>query len=429
MHVIIIGNGIAGITTATELRKRDKKTKITVISGESEYFYSRPALMYIYMRDMKLRDTQPYEKKFFKKQKINLVKDWVTSIDFEQKRLSLEGSSDLEYDYLVLALGSKANKFGWPGQDLPGVQGFVNLQELEELERRTENMNENNRVVVVGGGLIGVEVAEMMARRNIPCTFLVREETFWNVALGPGEGRMIQEEILEHGIDLRMQTNLKEIRPGENGEVAAIQTAETEEVIDCQVVVLAAGVSPNAELVKNTALEVDRGIKVDKQMKTNIEGVYACGDVAQQPPSTDGGRPVIEALWYTGKMHGPVVAENILGGQAVYDRGIWYNSAKFFEIDYHTYGLVGHNLPGEKEWYFRVPGERKSIRIVHRDNKVIGFNLLGIRYRDAVCRQWIEKEKSLDEVINNLHEANFDGEFYQKYETMFKEEYFKGQAS
>ncbi len=428
MHVAIIGNGIAGITTANELRKRDKKLKITIISGESDYMYSRPALMYIYMRDMTFQNTQPYEKKFWKKQKYNLVQDWVTEIDFNTKTLKLKSTADITYDKLVLATGSKANKFGWPGQDLPGVLGFTNLAELEELEERTAGMGQDNRVVVVGGGLIGIEVAEMMHRRKIPCTFLVREETFWNVALGPDEGRMVQEEIDDHHIDLRMQTELKQINAGPDGQVTSVETNKGE-TIDCQVVVLTAGVSPNIDLVKDTDLEVERGIKVNRQLATNITDVYAVGDCAQHPPKTEGGRPIIEALWYTGIMHGKVLAENIMGGQAEYDRGIWYNSAKFFEIDYHTYGLVGHRLEGEQEFYFRVPGERKSIRIIHVDNKVVGFNLLGIRYRDAVCRKWIAEERSLAYVMENLHEANFDGEFHKKYEAIFKDHYAREVAS
>jgi len=423
MNVAIIGNGIAGITVATELRKHDKSLAITVISGESEFLYSRPALMYIYMRDMKLKDTQPYEKKFWKKQKINLVQAWVEEIDYEEKRLNLQGHAPISYDKLVLALGSKGNKFGWPGQDLADVQCFTSLQELELLEQRTAKMGRDNRVAIVGGGLIGIEVAEMMFQRKLPCSFVVREDTYWDLALSAEEGRMVEEEIRDHAIDLHMGTNLTRINADGADKVVSIDTDKTN-TIDCDLVLLTAGVSPNLNLVKDTQLKTERGIVVNPNLETNIKDVYACGDCAQINRKNQ--RPQIEALWYTGIMHGKVVAKNILGGNEKYDRGIWYNSAKFFSIDYHTYGFVGHDLPDEKDLYYRVPNQRKSIRITYQPDKVIGFNILGIRYRDNVCRKWIAEERSLDYVIAHLQEANFDGEFHDRFEGFVKTEYRGG---
>ena len=424
MDVVIVGNGVAGVTTATELRKKDPSLNITLISGETLYHYSRPALMYIYMRDMKLKHTEPYEKSFWKKQRIHLVHDWVTDFKFDQKKLVLKDSSPITYGKLVLAVGAKGRRYGWPGQDLPGVLSFTNLQELDQMEARTAKVSKNFRTVIVGGGLIGIEVAEMMACRRIPTTFLVREQTYWSLALSPEEGRLIQEETLEHGIDLKMETELSSIQPNEQGEVGSITTSRGE-TIPCNMVVLTAGVAPNIEQFKDTRLKTDRGIQVDRKFKTNIPDVYACGDCAEIAPALRKGRPDIELLWYTGKMHGKVVAENILGGNISYDRGIWYNSAKFFSIDYHTYGQVNQNVRGEKEIYYQVPGKKQSIRIVYLPKRVIGFNTLGIRFRHYVCEEWINEKRSIDYVLEHLPEANFDPEFFETFESEVKKWYEK----
>jgi len=121
--IVIIGNGVAGITCARNIRK-GCTANITVISAETDYHYSRTALMYIYMGHMRYEDTKPYEDFFWKKNKINLLNRFVTHIDLGQKQLSFSNGEHIKYDILVLALGSKPNKFGWPGQDLKGVQGL-----------------------------------------------------------------------------------------------------------------------------------------------------------------------------------------------------------------------------------------------------------------------------------------------------------------
>jgi len=119
-HIAIIGNGISGVTVARHIRKLSDK-KITIISAETEYFFSRTALMYVYMGHMKFEHTEPYEDWFWEKNRIALKKGFVKTIDTSNKMLHFAEGDTLKYDRLVLATGSKPNKFGWPGQDLEGV--------------------------------------------------------------------------------------------------------------------------------------------------------------------------------------------------------------------------------------------------------------------------------------------------------------------
>ena len=137
MHVVILGNGITGITCARHIRKKSDH-RITVISAETDYFYSRTALMYIYMGHMKYEHTKPYEDSFWKKNRIDLVRAWIEKIDTGSKKLIAADGREYPYDKLVLATGSASNKFGWPGQDLPGVQGLYSYQDLEALQANTQ---------------------------------------------------------------------------------------------------------------------------------------------------------------------------------------------------------------------------------------------------------------------------------------------------
>ena len=202
-HIVIIGNGISGVTAARHIRKNSDK-QITIISAETEYFFSRTALMYVYMGHMEFQHTQPYENWFWEKNNINLIQGFVTNIDTDNNSLTLKDNTILSYDKLIIATGSKPNKFGWPGQDLKGVMGMYHKQDLEQLEEFAPNNEVCKRAVIVGGGLIGIELAEMLRSRNIPVTFLVREKSFWGGVLPSGESEMINRHIKEHHIDLRL---------------------------------------------------------------------------------------------------------------------------------------------------------------------------------------------------------------------------------
>lgn len=416
MKIAIIGNGIAGITAARWIRKLDDSAQITVISEEGDYFFSRTALMYIYMGHMRLRDTQPYEPWFWEKNRINLLRGRVETVDFEYKLLKIKDQTNFHYDKLIIATGSKSNKFGWAGQDLDGVHGLYHLQDLAAMERHSATGI--NRAVVVGGGLIGIEMAEMFHSRHIPVTFLVREKSFWNNILPAEESAMINRHIFEHGIDLRLGAELDTIFDDNNdGKADAIQIKNGDK-LPCQFVGLTVGVSPNVDFLKTTPLSINRGIKVNDCLETNQPDVYAIGDCAELEKPQLGRRP-IEAIWYTGKMMGETVAYNIVGKRVKYNPGLWFNSAKFFDIEYQVYGDIRATKPDEHDTiYWEHADGKHAIRINFDRNTegVVGFNLMGIRYRHEVCEKWIKEGAKVETVLQNLGLANFDPEFYKEYE-------------
>ncbi|MEC3906810.1 FAD/NAD(P)-binding oxidoreductase [Tamlana sp. 2201CG12-4] len=425
-HIVIIGNGISGVTAARHIRKLSDK-KITIVSAETDYFFSRTALMYVYMGHMKFEHTQPYENWFWEQNKINLKKGYVKSVDTKNKALHFTSGDKLSYDKLIIATGSKPNKFGWPGQDLNGVMGMYHKQDLENLEKYAPNNKVCKRAVIVGGGLIGIELAEMLSSRSIPVTFLVREDSFWNGVLPTGESAMINRHIKNHHIDLRLGTNLKEIVSDENGKVRSVIIQETGEEIACDVVGLTAGVSPNIDFIKASEIETGRGIKVNHYLETNIPNVYAIGDCAEQKESIGQRRP-IEAVWYTGRMMGETVAQSICGNRIEYKPGHWFNSAKFLDIEYQTYGWV-FSKPRENESHFhwKHQDDTKCITVCYNTitNKFLGINTFGIRMRHETFDKWLTEEKSVDYVINHLSEANFDPEFYSHYEAEILSAYNK----
>jgi NAD(P)H-nitrite reductase large subunit len=421
--VVIIGNGISGITAARNIRKRSDHS-ITVISGETDHFFSRTALMYIYMGHMKYEHTKPYEDWFWKKNKIGLLRDFVEKVDTNSKQLQLKSGGHLQYDILIIASGSKSNKFGWPGQDLKGVQGLYSYQDLMLMEENSVNAK---HAIIVGGGLIGIEMAEMLLTRNISVSILVREKEFWSNVLPHQEADMISRHIRSHHVDLRLETELKEIQDDSNGRVKSIMTNKGE-VIECQFVGLTVGVSPNIVFLKGSAIETKRGILVNEFLETNIPDVYALGDCVERKYDLPGRRN-IEQVWYTGRMMGEVVAQTICGEKTRYEPGPWFNSAKFFDIEYQTYGNVWNELkPNESEFYWEHPKGMKSVHVVWDKvtNQFLGLNTFGIRMRHEYFDKWLREKKNIDFVMGHLPEANFDPEFFERHEaeilSKFKEQ-------
>ncbi|HEV7350064.1 NAD(P)/FAD-dependent oxidoreductase [Telluribacter sp.] len=421
-HIVILGNGISGITAARHIRMLSDH-RITVISGETEHFFSRTALMYIYMGHMKYEHTKPYEDYFWPKNRIELKKAWVKQIDFEQKTLLLEGEESVGYDVLILAVGSEPNKFDWSGQDLDGVQGLYSYQDLEKLESSTTAGI--RRGVIVGGGLIGVELAEMLLSRDIQVTLLVRDDGYWGSVLPAEESALVTNHIRTHGVDLRLNTELAEIKPDGTGKRVGSILTKGGEQINCEFVGLGVGVHPFIELLQETSVETDKGILINEFLETSLPDVYAIGDCAQhrQPPA---GRKAIEQIWYTGRIMGETVARTICGDRTPYTPGVFFNSAKFIDIEYQTYGQITVPLEEDTDtFYWEHSNGQTALRInyLKETGAVIGFNALGLRLRHEVCDRWIKNERSIRYVLEHLKEVHFDPEFFQRHEDAIVQSY------
>ena len=403
-HIVIIGNGVAGITAARFVRKLSTN-RITVVSSETDHFYARTALMYIYMGHMRYRETKPYEDHFWAHNKIDLVRGYATQIDTQDKIVRIADGVDIAYDALLLATGSKSNQFGWPGQDLPGVQGLYGMQDLVLMERNTRGIS---RGVVVGGGLIGIEMAEMLHARHIPVTFLVREKSYMDYLLPEEESALINDEIVAHGIDLRLGTELKSIIGQDRASAVETNLGER---IDCQFVGLTAGVHPNIDIARASGINTNKGILVNEFFETNVPDVYAAGDCAEFNADDIGSRRV-EQLWYTGRAHGKTVAYTLCGHRTPYRRGVFFNSAKFFTIEYQTYGEVpAQPGPHIRSQLFRQGRTLLRVNSDRKTGRVLGFNTMGLRIRQDQCEAWIRGGTPVEQVLKSLAKARFDSEF------------------
>lgn len=370
--------------------------------------------MYVYMGHLKFDHTKPYEDSFWKKNKIDLLFDHTQNIEVQSKKINLKSGNSITYDILVIATGSISNALNTPGINLTGVQSLYSYQDLQLMEKNTNSIR---RAVVVGGGLIGIEMVEMLKSRNIDVTFLVREKEFWSIALPLGEASMISRHIRSHGVELKLETQLKTIKGDAAGRVTSIITSN-EEKIECEFVGITVGVTPNIGCIAGTGIATKSGVLVNEYLQTNIQDVYAIGDCVERQYDLRG-RKKIEQVWYTGRMMGEVVAQTICGKPTKYDPGPWFNSAKFFDIEYQTYGNVSP-LPqqGEQDFYWEHSSGLKAMHLVWNTQTLefLGVNVFGIRLRHESFDKWLQQRKDIRFVVENLRLANFDPEFFERHE-------------
>lgn len=448
MRTVIVGNGVAGMEAALTVKKRCPDAELVIVSEESDHFFSRTALMWVVSGQLSYADIEPLERDVYTRLGMKRVRARAVGLDAEGRVLKLAGdAADLSFDRLLIACGSRPRPGPWPGSDLRGVGHFVTMQDLQWLEaelhggsgtdeppnawahlphsatgspyaRREVAASKRGslakRPCVVGGGLIGIEAVEVMHATGLRPRFFIREEWFWPIAMDSAESAWVAERMREHGVDVQLEEGLARFEADDAGNLVAV-TSDKGERYEVDLAVIAIGVEPNTDWLKESdvALDARGGVLVDEGLETNVPGVFAAGDCASVRWFEGSRRP--EQLWYTSREQGRVAGRRLLGDADSYARGPWYNSAKLFDIEYTTVGLVNMNLEGEQNFFFEERGSvRSTTRIVLVDDRVVGFNLLGRRWDHELLLGFIAERRSLDYVLDHLDEARFDTEFVPK---------------
>lgn len=445
MKFVIIGNGVAGMEAALELRRRDESASITIVSEESDHFFSRTALMYVACGQLAHKDIEPLERDVYARLHFERVRARAVGIDPEAREVHLAGGlPSVPYDRLLIACGSAPRPAPfWEGYDtLAGVGHLVTLQDLDWLHRelhgrapydaperpeahlphsadgspyrrraiaRDRRGRGPTRPAVVGGGLIGIESIEVMLAAGLKPTFLVRERWFWPIALDEQEAGWVGEALRHHGVDVRFGVNIERLG-GSDGCLTTLHTDQGD--LEADLLVVAIGVVPQTGWLEGTPLErQERGgaLIVDGALRTNVDGIWAAGDCAAVRWHDGSVRP--EQLWYTGRDQGRLAARSMLDDDVHYARGTLYNSAKLMDIEYTTAGLVGWDLDGEANFLFEETGKVHSMtRFVTQQGRLVGFNALGRRWDHSVICRWIEERRPLPWVLDRLPHAAFDTE-------------------
>jgi len=396
MHTLIIGNGIAGITTALEIRKNSSHP-ITIISSESPLFFSRPAMMFVFMGISSLSDITPYSQDFFKKKNITLLQDEVISISALDQTVLCKDSKYISFDHLVIASGSIPIKPEWAGIHLDGVHYFYHLSDLLKLSLVK---NKIKSAAIIGGGLIGVELAEMLLPLKIPIHFLIKDNGFWKQGLPDFESEMTNKHLKEKKIKLHLNTEVSELHGNPEYHIRHI-TCSDNSTFQVDFAGIAIGVAPNISCTHNSGILTDKGILVNNLLQTNFKNIYAAGDCAQlQNPLPN--RNSVEATWYIARQMGESLGKTLTGNPTAFNQNIWFNAAKFFDLEFYQFGHIP--LDSRNTLLFSNSRKNKSLRIAFnpKDDAIQGFLSMNIRLDQNLCELWIREKYTINDVTSHL---------------------------
>jgi 3-phenylpropionate/trans-cinnamate dioxygenase ferredoxin reductase component len=327
---VVVGGGLAGAKAAETLRSEGFDGAITIVGAEADPPYERPPLSKGYLAGTQTRDSVfVHEQSWYADNSVELLlRTRAVGLDPAAHTVTLDGGGSLPFDKALLATGSSPRKVNLPGTDLDGVHYLRRIGDSERLA--SELSGGGRRVVVVGGGWIGLEVTATARGFGNDVVVVEPQRTVLIAALGQELGDVFAGLHRDHGVRLMLRDGVAEVR-GADGRVSGVVTTSGE-VLPADVVVVGVGARPNVELALQARLDTDDGVLTDATLRTSHPDVYAAGDIASTEHPLFGRRIRVEH-WANALNGGPAAARSMLGATQAYDR------LPYFYTDQYDLGM------------------------------------------------------------------------------------------
>lgn len=369
---LIVGNSAGGIGAAEAIRSVDGKGRIIIVSDEPYPVYSRP-LISEYLageRDMNGIIYRPYD--FYERSDVvTMFCNKVVELDIEGKAAILEGGETVFYRKLLLACGGAPIFPPLDGSGKEGVFTFTRLDDARAIEMAVGRGA--RKAVVIGAGLIGISVTEALRKLGIEVTIVELMDRILGAVLGEEASAMVREKFEVAEVEFRTGCTVETIlgRGDDDSSVGGVVLDDGEQ-IGCDMVIVAIGVVPRLDLVRETNIKVNRGVLVDRNMATSDPDVYSCGDMAEAYDFIYGANRVVP-VWPSAHIGGRIAGYNMAGRPAEYPGGTAMNSLKYFGLPITSAGMVNPlSDSGEYEILSRRD-EGRYQKFVLREGKLVGM--------------------------------------------------------
>lgn len=321
MTVVIVGAGHAGVQAADSLRAEGFAGRVVLMDKDHHPPYQRPPLSKAFM--MEGADPEPLPLRtgsFFDDHQVELMTGVeVTGVDTIAKSVSVARGDKIAYDQLILATGADARKADCPGSELRGISYLRTVTDAVSLRERLRR--DHRRVVVVGAGFIGLEFAAVAAKRGLHVTVIDFAQRAMQRVLSPSMSNYFHGLHSALGVDLHFDEGLSEFI-GQDGRVVAVR-GTSGEIYPCDFTVVGLGAVTDDALATTGRIATSRGVVVNVHLETNVEDVYAIGDVALFPSSQNGGHIRLESVQNATDM-AKSVARSIVRGPTPYSATPWF---------------------------------------------------------------------------------------------------------
>ena len=365
----IVGNGIAGDAAATIIRENDLESDITIVTEEGTPMYNRILLKEFAKGKVIEKSTKIRDEDWYLNKDIDLrLNTRVIRIDSIEKIIEMETGETQEYDLLLIATGGTPREMNVPGSDLEGIHHFWTINDTQRIRKHAEVADDG---VVIGGGLLGIDLAAICAAHEIRGKYIMRGNVWWRNALSKAGGEIINKSLEDKNV---MPIFNKEIEcfKGSGGKVKSVVTNDGE-VHEADFVGVAVGLDYNIEMLQGTDVKCNNGILVDEYMFTGTDGIYSAGDVTEYQDVILGEKNQ-NGDWGSAKKQGAIAGWNMVNGNK-FKKFEWVPS---YSITHFEYPIVSFGHPSRGEEYIeRKYGETEWRRLAFKQGRLIGGVLIG----------------------------------------------------
>ncbi|HEX6022363.1 MAG TPA: FAD-dependent oxidoreductase [Solirubrobacter sp.] len=396
-RVVVIGNGIAGVTAADHLRRRHPECEIDLVAEEPHHLYNRMGISRLVygrsaMQGLYLNPDGWYDER----QITTWLNTRALAIDRGRGEVALGTGETLGYDRLILATGSSSFVPAIDGFGMPGTCVLRSAGDAIDLRAFAQRFRAR-RAVVAGGGLLGLEAAYALHKLGLKTVVLERSHALLRRQLDARAGELLREYLERLGIEILVESEVEAVEGGSRLRAVNLRDGRR---LETQILLVAAGIRPNVELAQDAGLVVGHGVVVDDRMRTNDPAVFAAGDVAEFDGQVSG-------LWPTAVAQGEVAAENVAGGDKVYIPPVPVTILKVVGIELASLGRFDA-APHEESIVFEDPAAGRYRKLVIADGKIVGAILLGHGNDVAAVRTAITRGSDVSGALDALRAGRWE---------------------
>jgi 3-phenylpropionate/trans-cinnamate dioxygenase ferredoxin reductase subunit len=408
---VIIGDGIAGSSAAETLREADPDADVTVITEEGEALYNRILIKEFAKGKLPAAPVSIHDPDWYAERDIDLQLDTVvTGVDTEGHEVHTHEGDVYEYDKLLLATGGTPTQLPVEDSDAEGIHHFWTFEDARAIK---ESAAEAETGVVVGAGLLGIDLAAICGAQDVDAHYLMRGNAWWRYALSEEGAEIIHDALREKGVTPVFGSGVDHFETDEDGHVTAAVDPNGDR-FEAEFAGVAIGLNFNTEFISDTDIELDNGIVVDEYMRTNVEDVYAAGDITQFHDVVLGERAQ-NGAWGSAKEQGSVAGTN-MAADAEAERFEWVSSYSITHFDF-PFLSFGHPTLGD-ETVEQKYDEDTWRRVTLKDGRVIGGVLIGDLSAQSALKKLAREQLDVSGQKERLLDDSIDVEAFQKAATL-----------
>ena len=396
-NVVVLGNGIAGVTAVDHVRRRHPVTAIDLVAEEPHHLYNRMGIARLVYGKSAMQGLYLNPETWYGERS---VETWLNTralqIDRAAREIRLGTGERLPYDRLILAMGARSFVPPIEGFGLAGT-GVLRKADDAVRIRAFAQRHRCKRAVVAGGGLLGLEAAYALHQLGIRATVLERSDALLKRQLDARAAQLLQRYL--EGLGLEILTSAETKAVSGQGRLDSLQLADGR-VVDSELLLVAAGITPNAELAKQAGLATNRGVLVNSRMQTGDPHIFAAGDVAEFEGQVPG-------LWPVAVAQAEIAADNAVGGTKRYDPVVPVTILKVVGIELTSIGRFDAAGPGEEEIALEDASGRYR-KLVVADGRIVGAILLGYSKEVAAVRTAITRGFEITHQLPALRQGRWD---------------------